>query len=162
MAPHPSGIIVRPWVSDDLPEMVELFTRSVHLVCCRDYSPEQLQAWAPAKQDLEHWAHRLSGLEVFVAEDAGEVVGFASWRPDGYFDHLFVRVDRQNRGIASRLADQIEHRMKDAGIRNVWVDASVTAQSFFRQRGYGLVRDQIVEVRGVLLQNARMKKQLNS
>lgn len=69
-----------------------------------------------------------------VAEDGGELVGFASMEGE-CLDMLYVRADRLREGIASALCDALED-----GAAFVTVYASLTARPFFEKRGYATVR----------------------
>ena len=48
-------ILLRPYAPEDLPKILGLFRASVHGLCGKDYTPEQLDAWAPASLDEEAW-----------------------------------------------------------------------------------------------------------
>lgn len=43
---------IRPYRSSDCPALAELFYQTVHAVNARDYSPEQLDAWADGRVEL--------------------------------------------------------------------------------------------------------------
>lgn len=53
-------ILLRPYAPEDLPEILGLFRASVHGLCGKDYTPEQLDAWAPASLDAEAWGRSLA------------------------------------------------------------------------------------------------------
>lgn len=46
---------LREYRSCDLREIADLFYQTVHTVNARDYTPEQLDAWADGNPDLEAW-----------------------------------------------------------------------------------------------------------
>ena len=46
---------IREYKQEDCREMAELFYRTVHTVNARDYTKEQLDAWATGQVDLEQW-----------------------------------------------------------------------------------------------------------
>lgn len=50
---------LRKYRPTDCPELVRLFHDTVHSVCARDYTPEQLDAWADGCPDLEAWDRSL-------------------------------------------------------------------------------------------------------
>ena len=87
-----------------------------------------------------------------MAEQDGEILGFATLDGD-YFDHLFVRWDRQGQGIAKALAQVLEDRVWAKGCEQIRVHASITARPFFEKRGYRLVKEQQVERNGQKLTN---------
>lgn len=149
-------VALRPYKKEDSPVLAKLFYDTVHRVNSRDYTPRQIQAWAPSLPDPEVWHASFAGHLALVAVEQGEIVGFGDLDPrQGYLDRLYVRWDRQGQGIGSLLCDKLE---QNSAAPVVYTYASLTAQPFFQQRGYRLIYRQQVERRGVLLENARMEK----
>jgi putative acetyltransferase len=52
-----TDVVIRDYRSSDATAIVKLFYETVHLVNWRDYSPEQIEAWAPEIPDPEKWDH---------------------------------------------------------------------------------------------------------
>ena len=52
-------MIIREYQQEDCKEITELFYNTVHTVNSRDYTEEQLTAWATGKVDLEQWNRSL-------------------------------------------------------------------------------------------------------
>ena len=48
-------MIIREYRSTDCKELAELFYHTVHIVNAKDYTKEQLDAWATGKVDLKKW-----------------------------------------------------------------------------------------------------------
>lgn len=141
---------LREYRASDCPELTRLFYDTVHSVCAGDYTPEQLDAWADGRPDLEAWDRTLSAHDTLVAEEEGRILGFGDMAADGYLDHLFVYREAQGRGIASALCAALEGR---CSAPEFTVHASKTARTFFQSRGYQVVREQQVERKGILLTN---------
>jgi putative acetyltransferase len=156
----PPLLTLRPFRSEDLPALVTLFHDSVHRVAAADYTPEQLNAWAPAEPDMERWRQKLGAEEVIVAELAGEIVGFCSWAADGHLDFLYVHHAYQRKGVASALYSAVERSLCARGIGRIHTQASLTAQPFFTRQGFRIVTQRVVPVRGCALPNAVMEKLL--
>jgi putative acetyltransferase len=154
------AVTLRPYRADDLLAIAQLFHATVHEVNCRDYSPVQLDAWAPANADLDRWRKKLAGEDVIVAEQAGALVGFCSWDPTGYLDFLFVHPAQLRQGVASLLYAAAEAAMRAKALPRIHAQVSVTAQPFFLRQGFRVVKHQVVQARGVDLQNAVMEKLL--
>lgn len=68
----------------------------------------------------------------------------------GYLDRLYVRHDRQGRGVASALLRDLE---RFVGGPSIVTHASVTALPFFSKRGYEIVKERGVVRRGLALTN---------
>lgn len=155
---HP--ITLRPYQPGDGPLLAALFYETVHTVNARDYTPAQLQAWAPSPEapDPEAWDRSFQGRRALVAEAGGQIAGFGDLDPEtGCLDRLYVHKDRQGQGVASALCAALEAA---ARTDRVYTYASLTARPFFLRRGYRLLRENQVERRGVLLTNFLMEKTL--
>ncbi len=129
---------IRPYRSSDCPALAELFYQTVHAVNARDYSPEQLDAWADGRVELAAWDASFRAHDTRVAVEGGVIVGFADLGPDGYLDRLYVHRALQGGWpppSARPPAARITH-------------ASITARPFFERRGWHVVKEQQVERRG--------------
>lgn len=153
-------IQLRLYKPADLHEVLSLFSETVHTVNAKDYTQEQLAAWAPQLPDTNKWQATLSSNYTLVAKQGNTIVGFADIDATGYFDHLFVHKDFQGCGIAAMLARAIEAHALEAGYAVIKVAASITAKPFFERRGYKVLKQQSVERLGQLLTNFLMEKSL--
>ncbi len=150
-----SDVQLWPYRTEDGESLAALFYDTVHHINAGDYTREQLDAWATGRVDLEEWDRRFLRHNSVVAWLAGEPVGFADMDETGYLDRLFIHKDHQRHGIATLLCDWLE---REAAVSRFTTHASITARPFFEKRGYRVVREQLVEVRGILLKNYMMEK----
>lgn len=148
-------MIIRPYQPEDCKELARLFFNTVHTVNAKDYTKQQLNAWATGTVDLEAWNRSLTEHFTLVAMENGIITGFGNMDATGYLDRLYVHRDFQGRGIASALCDRLEASVSGS----VTTHASITARPFFEKRGYRVIKEQQVERRGVLLTNFVMEKQ---
>ena len=148
-------MIIRPYQPEDCKELARLFFNTVHTVNAKDYTKQQLNAWATGTVDLEAWNRSLTEHFTLVAMENGIITGFGDMDATGYLDRLYVHRDFQGRGIASALCDRLEASVSGS----VTTPASITARPFFEKRGYRVIKEQQVERRGVLLTNFVMEKQ---
>lgn len=140
---------LRAYRSSDCPAIADLFYQTVHTVNAGDYSPAQLDAWAPGHPDLAQWDRSLRAHHTVVALEQGVLVGFADMDDSGYLDRLYVHKDYQRRGIATALCDCLERTVST----DITAHVSITAKPFFLGRGYLVLRAQTVERQGVFLRN---------
>ena len=131
---------------------------TVHFVNRADYSPEQLDAWAPRQMDRSRWEQSLAEHETWVAWEERRIVGFGDLAQNGYLDRLYVRKDSVRKGVASALLHRLEAAAVRQGCRRMDTEASITARPFFESRGYRIVRPQQVERFGVTMENFVMEK----
>lgn len=160
MAMSLPGLRIRDFQPADALEIMRLFHDTVHTINARDYTPEQIEAWAPAILDEPSWHKRLRANFTFVAESGGQIVGFSELERNGHIETLYVHHQHQGMGIASRLMSEMETRARAFGARQLFTEASLTAYPFFQRRGFKLVRAQDVERHGVSLRNFVMQRVL--
>ena len=147
-------MFIREYQQDDCKEITELFYNTVHTVNSKDYTEEQLTAWATGKVDLEQWDRSLQEHISFIAVDDGRIVGFGDIDSTGYLDRLYVHKDYQRKGIATALCEVLEKTVSNKIITH----ASITARPFFENRGYKVITEQQVVRQNVLLKNYIMEK----
>ena len=146
---------LRLYRSEDCPALAQIFYDTVHTVNARDYTPEQLDAWADGHVDLDAWNASFLAHHTLVAEENGEILGFADMDGAGYLDRLYVHKDHQGRGVATALCSTLEAACP---VQNFTTHASLTARPFFESRGYQVLRRQTVVRHGISLENFVMEK----
>lgn len=147
--------MLREYKSSDCAELATLFYNTVHIVNAKDYTKEQLNAWADGNINLKAWNQSFLHHYSIVAVEENKIVGFGDIdTAAGYLDRLFVHVDHQGRGIGSAICSRLESAVQ--GI--ITVHASVTAKDFFCKRGYTVIKKQQVKRKGISLVNFVMEK----
>ena len=153
---------IRNYRPEDLAPIVALFRETVRRINRRDYSEEQVRAWAPDVIDVGAYAARFVGRFAVVAEDGGRVVGFTDLEGDGHVDRFYVHADHQRRGIGRAMMGAVEAEARRLGCDRLSAEVSLTARPFFERRGFSVLCEQVVAIRGVELVNYRMAKRLSS
>jgi putative acetyltransferase len=153
-------IRIRDYEHSDAVTIVRLFYDTIHSVNKLDYSAEQVQAWAPEIPDAQLWHNRMIAHDTLVAEQAGELLGFAELEPQGHLDMLYCRSDVVGRGVGSHLYGALEAKARTHGLRCIFADVSITARPFFTRCGFNVIQQQMVFRRGVSLTNFKMTKSL--
>lgn len=148
---------LREYRTSDCAELAELFYQTVHSVNAKDYSKEQLDAWATGTVDTEGWNRSFLKNHTVVATENDEIIGFGDIDDYGYLDMLYVHKNHQRKGVASAICSELERFAE--GMR-ITTHASVTAKRFFEQRGYRTIKEQTVIRHGVSLTNFVMEKQV--
>ncbi|TWU25185.1 putative N-acetyltransferase YafP [Novipirellula galeiformis] len=151
------SVSIRAFVSSDSDECLHLFRDTIHRVNLRDYSPEQINAWAPPDVDLLTWARRFEDRFAYVACQAKIIVGFIDMTRLGHLDRLYVSADHQRQGIARGLVERVLRDAEQQGCQCVRTEASITAKPFFESMGFAVIKQQQVECRGVMLTNFQMR-----
>ena len=144
-----------PYRPEDLPQISALFFETVHFVCAKDYTKEQLSAWATGEIDENAWNESFLAHTTLLAWEGDELLGFADMTAEGYLDRLYVSRAHQRRGVGAALLSALE---KAIPAHEYTAHVSLTARPFFERMGYVVIKEQQVERRGVLLTNFVMQK----
>lgn len=154
------SICIRRYRPGEEAELFKVYYSAIHLIACRDYSDEQVQAWAPQDIDMSRWTERVRGINPFVAELDSEIVGYADLQANGYIDHFFVSGHHPRRGIGTALMNHLLSEARSASLTELTSDVSRTAQPFYRKFGFFVIEERQPEVRGVVVPNAFMRLQV--
>ncbi len=154
------NIEIRTYNSADAEAIAKIFYNTIHSINILDYSEEQVNAWAPysSVNDYNGWQTKLDKIQPFVATISDKVVGFAEFEPNGHIDCFYVHHEYQGKGIGSALMNAIFNKAKEQGIKRIYAEVSITARKFFENKGFRLVKEQKVNIRGVQLTNFIMEK----
>ena len=157
--PSSGTVRIRPYRASDLDAVIDIFLRAIREVARRDYTSQQIDAWARA--DRGEWDVWRREARTFVAEIEGEPAGFSDLEEDGHLNMMFVHPLYQGRGVARALLERIETEAKSLSLPRLFTEASITARPFFARRGFRLIEAQTVEIRGQSMMNFRMDKVLS-
>lgn len=149
---------IRTYHSEDCEKLAELFYNTVHTINAKDYTEEQLTAWADGNVDPVRWNQSFMDHYCVVAVEGREIVGFGDIDKAGYLDRLYVHRDFQNQGIATAICHELEQALD---VERITVHASITAKPFFIRRGYNVLKKQQLTRKGIVLTNYIMEKKLD-
>lgn len=154
---------IRRFAIGDEAALYEVFFSAIHKIAIRDYTQNQVDAWAPAIVDMEKWGKRMRAIQPFVVEleRGGEVVGYADVQATGYIDHFFVSGRYPRCGIGRLLMVQIHQEARRLELTELTSDVSRTAQGFFERFGFQVTIQQSPSIGNVVVPNAQMHKLLS-
>lgn len=101
---------------------------TVHTINAKDYSLEQLNAWAPKDFDERQWDMSFRKHYTIVAEDNNEIIGFGDIDRNGYLDRLYVHALHQGEGVAAAICDLLEEYVDGP----IMTESSITARPFLK------------------------------
>lgn len=154
------NLIIRRYRPSDTQSMVRLFCETVHAVNSKDYTKDQLDAWASPNNNMDIWNQRFINTNTVVAEECGIIIGFGNMDSTGYLAMLFTHKDRQGQHIGTKIINNLEQYALRDGIKKIYTFSSVTARPFFESLGWRTICDNTVMRSGVCLKNYRMEKNL--
>ena len=151
-------IIIRQYVPDDAQHLANIYYCTIHNINSQDYSEDQVNAWAPSSSlDLTGWKKKWKTIVPLVALIENKIVGFTEFEPHGHIDCFYVHHEYQGVGIGSSLMNEVFKKANDLNLKRVFAEVSITAKPFFESKGFKVVKQQMVEIRGVELTNFIME-----
>ena len=149
-------IKVRPAEPSDGPQIGQLIYDTIRKVNRKDYSQEQVKAWAPDPIIFSAYDPSYA----YVAERNDRILGFGNLTSTGYLNRLYVHKDFQGQGIASRLLQALEAKARELSLHEITTESSITAKPFFLAHGFLVQQEQVKVLRGVSFINFKMFKKL--
>ncbi len=156
-------IITRKYQPNDARDLANIYYHTIHNINCRDYSKNQINAWAPTSSlELDDWQKKWAKIIPVVALYGDKIVGFAEFESNGHIGCFYVHHNFQGRGVGSALIFAIEIEAKKNNIHRICAEVSLTARLFFERKGFHIIKKQMecsnVMVRGCKLTNFVMEK----
>lgn len=152
-------ITIRSYHETDAPFLASIYFHTIHKINAKDYSAEQLDAWAPRSSlETENWMRKWEKLPPIVAVIINKIVGFAELEDNGHIDCFYCHHEYQGCGVGSALMREVEDRARKNNINKIFAEVSITAKPFFEIKGFVVKKEQIVNIRGMSLTNFVMEK----
>lgn len=152
---------IRTYSPSDALNLLSLFCQTIKNVNSRDYSLEQVNAWANFEERKNSWAQTFINKEVWVCEGPDQLAGFCELRNDGYIDRFYIDYKHIGQGVGRLLYDNLEGHARSIALKQLSVDASITARPFFKKMGFTNEEKQTVFIGKVAFTNFRMTKEIS-
>ena len=154
MAPQTSAVQIRRYRLGEEEAIWAVYFVSTRHIVAREYTPEQVQRWAPELPPAD-WKCKLASTNPFVALIAGQIVGFAELESDGHVNNFYCHHDFQRQGIGTALFRAIEEEAFHLHLPELFAEVSTTGINFFVAQGFV-----IEEERSNIVCNAPAKQYL--
>jgi len=157
-----SKIIIRQYTCKDAQDLAKIYFHTIHKVNSQDYSEEQINAWAPSSSlETKGWKKKWENLIPIVAQLDDVVVGFVELESNGHIDCFYVHHEYQRCGVGSLLMNEVFNKAKTSKLKRVYAEVSITAKPFLESKGFNVVKQQNVNIRGIELTNFVMEKNIS-
>ena len=155
-----SDLIIRTMRLSEFNTVARLIYDSVHTLCTKEYTTEQLDAWVPENLYMPAFRRSLFRCYAIVAIADKEIVGFMSTERDGYINRLYTRPDWVNKGVATSLLENTEQWARVHHIKRLELEASKSAEGFYLKKGF-VKMGEINSIKNNLeFTSAKMRKEL--
>jgi putative acetyltransferase len=153
---------IRLYEPKDALFLAAVFFAAVRTAGLRDYSQEQVEAWAPAIQNSETFNRRArDGRLIYVAiNERDEPVAHGDLETSVHIDYLYCRPEVIGTGVGAALYDMLEQQARIRQIAKLFVEACEAARRLFLRKGFTEVKRREFVLHGVSIHNYRMEKLL--
>lgn len=133
-------VTIRLALPEDAPAICMVLDRSVREVCAPDYGHDEniLALWT-SKHLPGHIVSMMIDPDavMLVASDAlRRVVGVGSLSKSGEIRAVYVLPEALHRGIGKAMLLRLENEARAVGLREIWLNSSITARQFYLRNGY--------------------------
>ena len=128
-------MIVRRATPADAEAITPVHVASIRTLCAKDYTQEQIDAWAGWKSPEKYRDAMAAGEVFFVAEHEGRVVGFSVLHGDE-MKAVYLHPDHVGRGIGRRLLQAVEDEARAHGVAELHLTSTLTSIGFYEACGY--------------------------
>lgn len=153
---------VRSMRMSEFNTVAQLVYDSVHTLCTKEYTTEQLDAWVPKDLYMPAFRRSIFRCYAIVAVCNKEIIGFMSTERDGYINRLYTRPDWVKKGVATALLENTEEWARAHKIKELVLEASKSAEGFYIKRGF-VKTGEIRSIKNNLeFVSAKMRKELKN
>ncbi len=156
-AGSPFAGTIRRYQPGDEAAIARIYRSAIHELACADYTREQCEAWSGRGTNPDGWRERCERKRPLVNEVEGRVAGFMELDPDGHIDCTFVDPVYAGKGVMSALMEAVKAEAGGLGVDRLHAEVSITALPFFKRHGFTVLRENLVNIRGVELTNFIME-----
>lgn len=155
-------MIIRRARSEDARAISRLKCETILRVNSKDYDKQHIHAWIVHNRTRNtRKSMAEAGREFYVAEEDEEIVGTVVLKPmEKMISGLYVRHTMLNLGIGSRLLRHAEDIARSRGIDRLYLVSTITAEDFYRRKGYRKTRQSVGAMQGLILPGMMMVKKL--
>jgi putative acetyltransferase len=156
-----NNVQIREYKIDDAKSLAKIYYNTIHEICSKDYTKEQIEKWAPKSSlEIEGWIKKWKTIPPYVAVIDNKRVGFVEFESNGHIDCFYVHHQFQGKGIGGFLLQKIEMKARENSINKIYAEISISAKPFFIAKGFQVEKEQVVNYNGVNFINYRMSKLL--
>lgn len=151
---------------EDAEHIISAHVRSIREVCGKDYTPEQIEAWAGRNFKASMWWQAMDRDFVWVVENQKNIVGYGHLaimsEAEGEVMGLYLAPEALGKGMGKKLFFTIKEEALKTGVKKLQLHSTKTAKTFYEAQGFRQIGEICsVEMRGVAIPCFLMEYKFN-
>ncbi|MGC2404893.1 MAG: GNAT family N-acetyltransferase, partial [Candidatus Cybelea sp.] len=147
---------IRPYKPGDEDALVRVFRRAVFEMASSKYQEPQIRAWLTCGPTSASPRDDILNRDGFVAIGGGEILGWIELFEDSHIDRFYCVPEVCGKGVADDLYAAALDWAQSRGIKRLYCEASLFAESFFGRHGWSVDGRETVVCEGIEIECARM------
>ncbi|MCA9459482.1 MAG: GNAT family N-acetyltransferase [Nanoarchaeota archaeon] len=146
----------------DAEEISKIVIDTIKNINSKDYSSEQIKVWVNSNS-IENIRKKIQNKDrsTFVAIKNKEIVGYlAMYLMKNLLSSFYIKRENLGSGIGKKMIIFAEGLAKERGLKELLLESTLTAYSFYKSQGYILVKKENHIQEGVKIPIIKMKKEL--
>lgn len=99
--------MIRKATLADIPKLQTLFIDTVLNVNSKDYSKNEVEAWARTGENKFNLQDLFTKYNFYIIEKENKISGFTSINSNGFIHSFFVSYNHQRQGVGQKLMDYL-------------------------------------------------------
>lgn len=146
--------IIRRAIHSDAEGIIHVHVKSIREVCAKDYTEEQIEAWAGRKFRPELWVQAMDRDFIWIIEHESTIVGFGHL---ALMDEnscevmgLYFIAPAIGHGLGKKMFKEFISVAHKHHLKNIRLHSTVTARTFYESLGFmQSASDTTIDMRGV-------------
>lgn len=136
--------------------IIDVHVKSIRDICGKDYTREQIEAWAGRNFKPELWNQAIDRDFIWVIEADEKIVGFGHFavmdEDNGEVLGLYFIPPAIGKGLGRKMFNEFIEVAKDHNLIRINLHSTITAKTFYESLGFHQNgSDTTVEMRGVAI-----------
>lgn len=135
-----STALIRKARPSDAAHIIVAHVRSIRELCSKDYTPEQIKAWAGRDFSTENWIRRMVDSWLWVVEKDSFVEGVAFLRKEtdeiSFMDALYFTPAVTGLGLGKQMMKLVMQEARAQGFKSMKLEATLTSYKFYQKQGF--------------------------
>ncbi len=136
--------------------IIDVHVKSIREVCGKDYTPEQIEAWAGRRFKTELWHQAIDRDYIWVIEADKSILGFGHFavmdENNGEVLGLYFIPPVIGNGCGRKMFAEFVKVAKEHNLTKINLHSTITAKSFYESLGFHQNgSDTTIEMRGIAI-----------